>query len=897
MADRYWVGGTGNWSDTNRWSTGSGGGGGASVPTSADNVIFDDSSAAGTFTATVDATSNCADFTVSITNAARKMTLAGTAALNVYGSWSNPTATYYAATYSGTKTMLGTGTHTLTTNSITFGAGGVTTFSGTGTYTLATAISMSSNMTVTNGTFSTSASNYAMVVNQLSCSGTDARTVSLNGSSVSCNSSAPFTSVVWTTTGLTFNAGTSTITATAAAPTMNVTGITFYNLTCSSTALTTATINGANTYNNLTFTSRSAIGLVNVVFAGNQTVNGTLTFGAANTAVKRMFARSDTIGTARTLTVATLAALADVDFRDITAAGASASSNWSGTRLGNGGNNTSITFGAAKTVYWNLAGSQNWSADGWATTNNGVPATNNFPLAQDTATFTEAGAAGTVTFDFGWSVGTLQMADGVSNRTTAFTLATGASVISITGGVTLFASLTLSGTGQINLTGTSQTITSAGITFTQPLAVSGVGGTVTLADNFTSTSTGYNILYAGTLDFNGKTYSCPFYQVTGTVARGFTFGSAGKLAITATTSATIWSGATVTNFSYTGTSNIDLNGAAAAGVTRTIQHGSTAGGTESTALNFNVSAGAGTFTATSRLYANNLNFTGFTGTWTNNLASIYGSLTIASGMTVGSGTNTVSFSGTGAQTITSAGKTLDFPVTFIGIGGTVTLADNLNISARLMTLQAGTLSLAGNTLTCGTALCDGPTTRALNFGTNGTISVSGASWTASGSGFTTSGTGTITMTSASAKAFTGGGFSYKILNQGGAGALTVAGSNTFTDITNSYSATGATTITFTAGTTQTVGQFTASGASGNVLTLNSSSAGSQFTLSDSSGTNSVSYCDIKDSAATGGAIWESYLTNGNIDSGNNSGWLFAIPVVYSYSSDIKLRSLAQRGRF
>jgi len=43
MADRYWVGDTdGTWNDADNWSTTSGGAGGAGVPTSSDDVIFDD---------------------------------------------------------------------------------------------------------------------------------------------------------------------------------------------------------------------------------------------------------------------------------------------------------------------------------------------------------------------------------------------------------------------------------------------------------------------------------------------------------------------------------------------------------------------------------------------------------------------------------------------------------------------------------------------------------------------------------------------------------------------------------------------------------------------------------------------------------------------------------------
>ena len=41
MADRYWVGSGGNWTDTANWSTTSGGSGGSSVPTSSDNTYFD----------------------------------------------------------------------------------------------------------------------------------------------------------------------------------------------------------------------------------------------------------------------------------------------------------------------------------------------------------------------------------------------------------------------------------------------------------------------------------------------------------------------------------------------------------------------------------------------------------------------------------------------------------------------------------------------------------------------------------------------------------------------------------------------------------------------------------------------------------------------------------------
>jgi hypothetical protein len=58
----------------------------------------------------------------------------------------------------------------------------------------------------------------------------------------------------------------------------------------------------------------------------------------------RTFVRSNTIGTTRTLTCAAVASLTDIDFRDITIAGAAAPV--SGTRLGDCKGNSGITFDA-----------------------------------------------------------------------------------------------------------------------------------------------------------------------------------------------------------------------------------------------------------------------------------------------------------------------------------------------------------------------------------------------------------------------------------------------------------------------------------------------------------------------------------------------------------------------
>jgi hypothetical protein len=124
------------------------------------------------------------------------------------------------------------------------------------------------------------------------------------------------------------------------------------------------------------------------------------------------------------------------------------------------------------------------------------------------------------------------------------------------------------------------------------------------------------------------------------------------------------------------------------------------------------------------------------------------------------------------------------------------------------------------------------------------------------------------MTSASAKTFAGGGSTYYNLNQGGAGALTISGSNTFNNIANTVQPN---TVTFTAGTTQTVSTFGLSGTAGNLITINSSSAGTQATLSKASGTVNAQYLAIQDSNATGGATWNALFST---NLGNNTGWIF-----------------------
>jgi hypothetical protein len=279
----------------------------------------------------------------------------------------------------------------------------------------------------------------------------------------------------------------------------------------------------------------------------------------------------------------------------------------------------------------------------------------------------------------------------------------------------------------------------------------------------------------------------------------------------------------------------------------------------------------------------NVTFTGYSGQLRLGTRNIYGNMIIASAMTIEAGTSTTTFAATsGTQVITSNGVTLDFPVTVNAPGATVQLADALTIgSGRALSLSGGTFDANNKNVTCGFYRPSaGAVTRATIMGSE-TWTILGATTTAwdtpaAASHTVTPGTSTILMTAATAKTFVGGGRTFYNLSQGGAGALSITGANTFNDISNT---TQPATVTLPASTTTTVSALSLAGTAGNLVTLQSSSAGTRATLSKASGSVDVSYLSIKDSAATGVATFQAKPHNGNLDAGNNTGWTFPYDTV------------------
>jgi len=578
MANRYWVGGTANWDGTTgtKWATTSGGAGGASVPTTADDVFLDANSGANTVTIAAGNTGckslTCTGFTG---------TLASSDSLTISGGFTLVAG--MTCTVAHSWTISGSGTLTSGGKTLPFlqinGSGITVDQNDDFTFNVTANLGI---IRLLAGTYNTNNYNITCTITGnsgggIAVTGSNARTINLGSSTititynVTAQSNIPVFDAT-STSNLTFNAGTSTYKVISNRTTVSSTGgnfvgggLTFYNVEFTNLATNSVAINitGANTFNNLTFASRTVDGFGNYTFAANQTINGTLTTSAGTNASMRSFIQSDTAGTARTLTCAAVS-LTDADFRDITIAGVAAPA--SGTRIGDCKGNSGITFPSPKTVYWNLAGAQNFNAVGWATSNIGTPASTNFPLAQDTAVFDNTGSVtGTITVNALYNLGTLDM----SLRTSAMTLAN-ATITNIYGNYLNGTGTTHSGTGIWLFAGRgSQQITGNGKTFTQSIHLNSPSGTLTLQDAVTTNrgTAGAISLINGTLDLNGKTLTIAGGTngtfLTGAGTKNLTFNG-GTLANNGTNNPI--NNAAPTGFTTTagtGTGTITLTGATA----------------------------------------------------------------------------------------------------------------------------------------------------------------------------------------------------------------------------------------------------------------------------------------------------------------------------------------------
>ncbi len=467
----------------------------------------------------------------------------------------------------------------------------------------------------------------------------------------------------------------------------------------------------------------------------------------------------------------------------------------------------------------------------------------------DTVVTTPISVFGTINFT--GFVGTLSGANRIIYRN--LTISTGMAISGSTNTTTFAAT---SGT---------QLITSNGKTINFPITKDGAG-TLQLQDALTLGTTRTLTLTRGTLDLNNFSLTTGLFSSTDNQFRAIAFGSAN---ITVTGTATVWATANSPTLTSTGTKVVNVTNSTATATNVDDQML-----TEANSFNFNFTAGTYALTLGSAAYGS-LNFTGFAGTLNNSNRTIYGDVTLSSGMTITAGTSTQTFAkSSGTQELTTNSNPFGCPVTKTGAGSLKLIGSFLSVTT--FSLTEGTLDLNSRSLGCFTFNSSNTNVRAITNPPVGRgIQVASVWNVATATNFSPNGVniGMDGFTSA-AMTFNGGGATYGYLRMEGGGVyvLTVTGNNTFTKVYSIKTTAG--TLRLTAGSTQTVTDWDLSGTVGNVITLDSTSAGTRATISQASGTVNVSYCNIKDSNATGGATFNALLTNNNVDSGNNLGWIF-----------------------
>lgn len=678
--------GGGNWSVGGTWV-------GGIAPTAADDVLLTVTSG----NVTIDGTSGspnlcrslvCTGYTGTLTQASAKV-------LNIGDGTAGALTLVAGMTYAPNSGSTINFISTTTGNNITLGGKtlGIVNFNGVGgAWTFASAFASAGLTTLTSGTLSTGNQTVA-TSNGFNASGSLTRTLTLGSS-------------VWTNTGnwditnstnLTFNANTSTINITLSNSLgfLHNTGLT-YNTVSITQVNNTGNITGANTYANLTLTA-SAVLSCNFSINATQTV--TTAFAAnGNSAINRLLIRSDVLGTGRTISAASVSCTY-LDMRDITGAGAGSWNLSAITGLsGDCGGNSGITFTTGINCYMKTAVSVNWSASNWYTTSGGsTPA--RVPLPQDSAIFdANSVTAGSkiITGDMP-RMGSVNWT-GVLN-TPAWTK--NAASVEVYGSVVMVSGMTLSGSATTyTLMGrSSYNFTSGTQSWQNPLIVNALGGTYTFTDAFTAAAGLTFTVTAGTLTTSSTMSLIALTMNGGTLNLGGTLTLTGAVSIT---SAVVLG----SSFIVTGATTFSMSGTAPSFSVGTLTLSSTA-----TLTNGDLTIGSGGLSCTtfSSSNSNTRSITMGSGTWTLSGTGTVWDTSTATGLTVTPNSSTINISNTSAtsKTFSGGGKTFG-NITFTG--------DNITVAGSNGWANFG-INNAG--LTNGLKLTAGTTQTVTGLTTNG----------------------------------------------------------------------------------------------------------------------------------------------------------------------------------
>ncbi len=339
---RYWIGGTGNWDATTEWSTSSGGASGASVPLVHDTVIFDANSfTAGSQTVTVNMFWLGASISmVGVTNTPTFTFNTAGFEWGFYGDVTFVSGMNITAASNTNFVFYGRGSHTFTTANKTINPMNVKAPGGTLAISGDLTITGTNNLSLNNGTLDVNGGNVSIGGFNNAVSTTrglymGSGTWTLTGSGTCWNSA--------TTTGLTFDAETSTIVineATAAAKVFAGGGLTYYDVTFQGAGSGTLTVTGANTFHYLKGNSSALAKTIILPASTTTTVADLLAIGSSG---KLVTIQSSSAGVAATLSCPSGLILCNwISLRDNTGTGGA--SFFAGANSTNVSGNTNWTF-------------------------------------------------------------------------------------------------------------------------------------------------------------------------------------------------------------------------------------------------------------------------------------------------------------------------------------------------------------------------------------------------------------------------------------------------------------------------------------------------------------------------------------------------------------------------
>lgn len=411
MADRYWVGGSGTWdnTDTTHWSSTSGGSGGASTPTSADAVFFDTNSYSVAYSVTLGAVDiSCGDITINkpASGNISIVDAGGNPKINFYGSFINNAGNTINSDFKRRKYFLGTGTHSFKFDGATPFASGDVYIQGTGTYNLTDASNFSVlNLNHSNGTLNTNG--YTLSVYRYS--GTGPSIINLS------NSTTTHFAGGWTASN-TVNAGTSTIT---------ITGAGAWNSTLTGYNIVSFNANGgSNTFRLSTVLNASEFRVGNSIYSDGAGCKVYLSANIICTTFNSVYKTSGAYNRAyligdttsrRTLTATTISA-DNIDLTNMNFTNTVNNSTW-----GDAGNNNNVTFAAGQNVYVvnnGVSTSDFYDGNVFATSSGGTASSSIFPKAQDTIIFDDNSPATGFSMNPHHQIGSIN----ASARTTAITV-------------------------------------------------------------------------------------------------------------------------------------------------------------------------------------------------------------------------------------------------------------------------------------------------------------------------------------------------------------------------------------------------------------------------------------------------------------------------------------------